>query len=651
MRSPGRTATVALLAVLAALLVPTAASAKSYVLPRANVQVRVEANGSLRVEERITFSFSGPFSGAYRDIPLRPGEALTDLVVLEGGKPYAPGACIELGCDDVAGSFGVTRVGDDARVVWHYRATDEERTFEVRYRLRGVAVAYDDVVDVNLKVWGDEWPVGLSQLVAVTAGPGKVAKSWGHPVWVRGDVELRANASLLRALGVPSGQWVEQRTLYPRSAFTSTTGMRVVQGKGLAKIVAEEQADAAAYERDKERIDDAVAHPGRSALIVLLLGVLPALAVVAAVYWRFGRELDTGYDREYEQEPPTDLQPALVPVLISEGGGVGSFEFTATLFDLVRRGRYQAVPATTERPIWAGLRHELVHDLELSAGDDAVPLTAWEQNVAKVVDDVLDGGSERLSRFRERIAADREAMSKRFSSFKENVAKSTRDRGWFTSGGGVPLGVAALVFGALGALMGWQAIDGWRTVYPRWSDVVLLALAVASFMNLVIVVVALGRRKLWRRRSREAVAESQRWEAFRRYLSDFPRLHDAPPASLALWERYLVYGIALGIADRVLQAAHLHMPEELAEQSSIYWISPTGDLGSGATSISIGDLSSGFGSALAPPSSGSGGGGGGFSGGGGRRRRGRRRRRLVEASLVRAGHLATARGVGTLVRA
>ena len=59
------------------------------------------------------------------------------------------------------------------------------------------------------------------------------------------------------------------------------------------------------------------------------------------------------------------------------------------------------------------------------------------------------------------------------------------------------------------------------------------------------------------------------------------------------------------------------MPEALAQASPIYWISPSGNLGSGASSLGIGDLASGFGSALAPPSSGSGGGGGGFSGGGG----------------------------------
>ena len=80
--------------------------------------------------------------------------------------------------------------------------------------------------------------------------------------------------------------------------------------------------------------------------------------------------------------------------------------------------------------------------------------------------------------------------------------------------------------------------------------------------------------------------------------TDFPRLDEAPPATLALWERFLVYGIAFGIADRVLQGAQIHMPEALHEASTIYWISPGGDLGSGPSSISIGDLASGFGSAL-----------------------------------------------------
>ena len=147
----------------------------------------------------------------------------------------------------------------------------------------------------------------------------------------------------------------------------------------------------------------------------------------------------------------------------------------------------------------------------------------------------------------------------------------------------MPLALALLVFVAVGALLIFLAADGWRSVYPRWNDVVLVGLAVAALVNAAIVIGALTQRKLWRRRSQDGEVEAERWEAFRRYLTDFPRLQEAPPATLALWERLLVYGIAFGIAERVLQAAHMAMPEELAQASSIYWISNGGGLGSGAT--------------------------------------------------------------------
>ncbi len=173
-----------------------------------------------------------------------------------------------------------------------------------------------------------------------------------------------------------------------------------------------------------------------------------------------------------------------------------------------------------------------------------------------------------------------------------------------------------------------MGISGFRPESPRWNDIVQIALGVCAIVNAVVLVIGVANTKLWRRRTKAGQLEAQRWEAFRRYLSDFPRLDIAPPATLALWERFLVYGIAFGIAERVLQGAQLHMPEELHEASSIYWISPHGDLGSGASALAIGDLSAGFGSALAPPSSsGSSGTGGGFSRRRWRWRRRRRRRR------------------------
>jgi uncharacterized membrane protein len=249
--------------------------------------------------------------------------------VSEGADEYIPGANTELGSFGVPGSFGVEQSSKRVRVVWHYRAANELRTFTISYRFRGLAVAYDDVVDVNLRVWGDEWPVGLGSLSSSMTLPRPPGISpryrvWGSPAWVRGVVTRLPERATLQAANVPSHQFVEFRVVYPRNLLTSTAGAQVRPGKGLPRIVAEEAASQRAYEHDRERIDDARDHPVRTVAYLLLLGEGPALLLLALVWLLYGRERRTGYDREYEQAPPTDSEPALVPSLVRQGTTPGS---------------------------------------------------------------------------------------------------------------------------------------------------------------------------------------------------------------------------------------------------------------------------------------------------------------------------------------
>ena len=160
----------------------------------------MQRDGALVVDERITFSYSGDFSGAFREIPLADGEQIADVAVFEGDRAYTPGASAELGSTGAPDTFGMVETSKGLRLVWHYRALSEERTFRIHYRLSGLATAYDDVVDVNLKVWGDEWQVGLGRLTGRLVAPGEVTRAWGHPVGVRGDVTLDGSIVRLRAL-------------------------------------------------------------------------------------------------------------------------------------------------------------------------------------------------------------------------------------------------------------------------------------------------------------------------------------------------------------------------------------------------------------------------------------------------------------------
>ena len=83
LRRPLRNAALAALLVALGLSFVGTASGKSFSLPQASVVVAVQPDGSLTVEELITFVFDGSFSGAYRDIPLRQGEIVRDAFVEE----------------------------------------------------------------------------------------------------------------------------------------------------------------------------------------------------------------------------------------------------------------------------------------------------------------------------------------------------------------------------------------------------------------------------------------------------------------------------------------------------------------------------------------------------------------------------------------
>ena len=187
----------------------------------------------------------------------------------------------------------------------------------------------------------------------------------------------------------------------------------------------------------------------RAAVIGLgLLTFLPGLVGVAYIYLRYGREPGlAGYDREYEQEPPSELPPAEVGALVSQGQ-VDERQFTATLFDLIRKKVFNANPVKVPIESWMGLRSEIVDDLELSYNPShGIALTEAEEKVVEIVNRVLDGQPRPLHEFRNGIREDAAANAESYSSFRNRAVTSIIHKKLFDRAG------RSRVLGAAGALV------------------------------------------------------------------------------------------------------------------------------------------------------------------------------------------------------
>lgn len=641
-----RVAAVVILGIAMWLLLPAQpAAAKSFSLPSARFVADVSRSGAVHVTEKITFDFDGSFSGAFREINLRDGEAVTDISVRENDRPYVPGASAELGSSGAPDTFGDIPTPEGHRIVWHFNAFNETRTFTVRYTVTGLAVAHDDVTDLNIQVWGDEWDVGLGRLEAVIRLPRPASgdlRVFGHPATVDGFTELRADGSgsSLVASNIDPHEFAEMRLVFPTDVLANTNDAKVESGDALDDILAEEQAFAANVQDQRDQQRWLTSNAWWLLLLGLLLAFVPAAGIAYAVYRDYGKEPEVPPGPEYVFEPPAADPPALIAGLLEPSGARATGNaFTATLFDLVRRGYIEAIPVNTIRKTWGGLKQEDVTDLAVRVVDKPQgDLPEFERVVLRCVghaetqerdahgDDrpgeagVIDlEGRLLLSELRGNIADEPAFYAGEFTAFKSDVLAQVKARGWWVAGGLKWLVVGLLAFLLCAGLFFFLAIATYDPVAVfNLRTIVFAALTLIAGCNAVVLLVFAFFRRAWEKRSDAAANVAVGWTAFRRFLNDFAGMREAVPGSIAIWEQYLCYGIAFGVADRVLAAAQLHAPPELNQTSSVYWVGGYGQPGAGLSSFAIADISHAISTARPPSSSGSSGGfGGGFSGGGG----------------------------------
>ena len=632
-----------------------------------DVRATVHPDGSMDVVETLDITLVDPCNGAYRTIPEGDYE-ITDLAVTEGGEPR-PFASTDL---------------DDIR--W-YAAADREpecgpQTFELSYTVEGAVDVAPDVGDLHWQFVGEDFPSVDAVSVTVTfPGDGAGLRAFGHGS-LHGVVDVRGTTVTMTVDDNPAGAPVELRAVYPSSHFTVPPRGEPVLDEILAEeaALAEEanrrretqqqeirdelvreveegipgECDGATGElaesceelahaiAEGERLLDGPPSPeddaARGSISVARLGieaemrdrgrtrlgriaggltvavVAAGLGALALIWRRWGRDPapegggprspagpgPAGEVGPYWRELP-EQSPAVVAAFLT-WGKVDATAFTATVVDLAQRG-WLTIARDGDDVLFVQGRP--------ADGDEAHELRDYELMVL-----------DRLFTRRKRMTATQQVLTD----------EATRHP------------VAAAMFmdrfkAAVAAEYEASGFDAPRSrLGRRLAIAVVVVLAVAgacvtpiSPLGLVAVAAAIGGGLMvprLRQRTPRGARLAAELRGLTRYLRDFSTVDDVPVGHLALYERYLVYAVALGVADELAAALRLRFPE-LAQPDSGFapWFTvpagvPAGGGGDAAPSGGFGalggfadGLSAAATQAFSPPSS-AGGGGGGFSGGG-----------------------------------
>ena len=598
---------VALLAVLAA---GGTAWAKTYDHPSIEQTFRLLPNGDAEVEDLRTFRFDGAFSWAELRLKVT-GQYSRYDVEYRGAWDADTGQPLR---------FEASRQGDERIVKWYYRAEDTTKRFLLRYHIRNAVQRYGDAAQFYWKAIEDDH--ALIGRVRITVLPPRASPSlfkvFVHSKAAPGDLEIAGDFSraVVSQSRIPETSFVEVRVLLDPAVFPQA---EVRAGETYESLLADERKQSA-----RETLIGRLITYGIGTAVILIVALVFAYLWV---YRRYGKEPSVGYDAPYEREPPRALPPAVVPAIMTQSKVQNSElpkAFAATLLEAARLGYIEIEERQDQGLLGTGLFKDtdLVYRLtekgrNFLAGRP-VDRKRDERELERFEVDVLEAVFRKAGSGQVVTSDDIEKWGKKIVGSKSNFLHFIERWG--------------------PQLRGWFEKKFFKLDDPTSEKVRIIFIAAAFAVMVItfflgvgvaaivawpvgIVLIALSWKGL-ARRTPLAALEVKRWEAFRRFMTDFSAMKDAGPQLLHLWEHYLVYATALGVAEKLLENLKLVAAELKQPVGTPTWYRGLSTPGRGATGMSVASLESltrsfqnfqHLSRALSSSTSS----GGGFSGGGG----------------------------------
>ena len=586
----------ALIVLLLALFVISisSVSAVDYSLTGARIDMEVQDNGLLNVAEEIDYHFDSSANGVYRDIRLKEGQSVENLQVYVDGAYYR---------------YDIIPQGNTERVkIYLFR--DAAKTKKItsgtdvkvylQYDMPKVVRVYNDVGEIQFKVWGEEWDEDLDYLYATISFPdNKKLEYWINPPSSDAQSYWEDNILYISSDGVSSGKYVEARAIIPLSEFSSDAPYAQHINKNAKDEIEKIQKDA---ENEQGFLNSI------GSLMDYLLAIV--VAVPLAIYYKFGREPKTDYQAIYEHEPPTKDPPAFVNALMEsmskDVGDINEQAFQATIMDLINRGKLGVgSEEDTEFTKTTFLTIKNTDGLE-----------RFERALIGILQTFELDGRISFSYMQDCLRSESQARSfqSNYNSWcqnfkndylpdevlKEYFDNTGADYLSYSGIGAIALGVILVVFSFLFDFNG----DFITTII----GILMGVIGIGSFL---IPSGIPGRYTL------KGKLYAEKWNKFKKFLEDYSLIKEHPPESIAIWNEYLVYATALGVADKVYKAMKMHVYGGLNDTSytsndlfMFYYLGGNNHIGSSFSTASS-TISAANNDSIGGIGGGSGGGGGG----------------------------------------
>ena len=585
-----------------------AAESDNLYLDKLDFYVEVNSDGSMRVTETWdidirdtntlykTFEMDKKKFSSFEDVTVRDVTNNKTFTQIDEEMYHVTKDCY----------YGLQKSNGDFEIAWGVGLDDsyDTRTYEISYTVTDAIGKYNDYAELYWQFVGEDFEISASEVTGTIILPESAdnkedIKVWGHTEELNGEIYVTAkNEISFQIDNFNAGHYIEVRSLFPTDMIQST-GREYAEDRYNTVLQEETNwANQANLRRTWDSIKDKV-------IIVFIIFVVIAIIIIfiqKAV--KYGKKL--GELKKYIPEQKLDYFRELPEKNTTPGEAVYILEepynkftsyfgkiLSATLLDLKLK---KYIDLKTEKDQKG---KEKIIISRLKQPDDN--LKEDEKTILKFICNI-DKKEEEITvkRLEKYISDHYPSVEKLIKQSEKAIERQLEEEDIYNKK-------------QKEEYLNYSGLAGVYYVFAILTLIIILWAFPLAIVFLINGILCSSVKKNINVLTQKGINDKEKWKGLKKYMEDFSLLNEKEVPAIEVWEQYLVYATAFGIADKVLKQLKTVYPnidelDNINSSAYMYFIYHSNFSSSISNSIS---------SSISSAYSSSSGGGGGFSGGGG----------------------------------
>jgi len=461
---------------------------------------------------------------------------------------------------------GINNKGEN-EIAWGVSIESTTRKqYLISYRVNDVITKYNDCAELYWQFVGNEFEISANKITGTIKLPANVQhledlKVWGHTKYLNGEVKVVSSDTIEFNLNnYKSKNYVEVRLTMPTYLFEKVSSENISQEEKLDDIIKEETewANEANARRDR-----------RNKNFKLL--ILATILVNTSIGIMFSKKIKKNkqfleknpnilpeQQLEYYRELPDKEETPLEAVFILKTGYKQSClpnVFSATILNFALKGyvRIEQEGKTIKILLNKIKTDELTGDekkvleiLRAASNNNELTMAELEKYIKNYPSKLMN-----LNSTFEKVSKTQASEKGKFDTnrFNKQIVYAEKNVGYILI---LIIIITASIFTI------WHA---YKNVQGMLITCTIISLAFFIVVTIINLILNMKITTSFNGFTQKGINEQEQWKAFKKYMEDFSYLNEKEVPELVLWEKYLVYATAFGIADKVLKQLKVKYPE------------------------------------------------------------------------------------------